>query len=401
MKKTIQGTPCARIEPSQNPKGHLKLLYENNKCLVSQTVSSPILCTHAIPLSISIPDFLAFITPVESYVTHYQTLREETEDTYMVLLHFKESQAADIYYRQYHHRPFSSLEPELCQIVYIQSIEIDPSQPLFSLAHAEETCSVCLEPLDESKSGVLTIFCQHAFHCHCLLKWRDGSCPVCRYSQNKPRLEPKERVREERAEENECSQCRVTENLWICLICGHVGCGRYHQAHAYEHFKATDHVYALEIRSERVWDYASDGFVHRLVQNMADGKLVELPAQDQEPKPETVALDYSCLLTTQLDSQRMDYEDQIDRLSARIAHLVHRLKQIETQHKALLKENEGTDRAIKIKDAQLSKHTLDKKRAQLLHTLALSQWEDLKDLYLKEKEASGITASIISNPSIQ
>lgn len=78
-------------------------------------------------------------------------------------------------------------------------------------------------------------------------------------------------------DENECAECKTKDNLWICLICGHVGCGRYQTAHAYEHFSATDHVYALEITSQRVWDYASDGYVHRLIQNVADGKLVELP----------------------------------------------------------------------------------------------------------------------------
>jgi BRCA1-associated protein len=26
-----------------------------------------------------------------------------------------------------------------------------------------------------------------------------------------------------------------------------------------------------------VWDYAGDGYVHRIIQNKADGKLVEFP----------------------------------------------------------------------------------------------------------------------------
>jgi BRCA1-associated protein len=37
-------------------------------------------------------------------------------------------------------------------------------------------------------------------------------------------------------------------------------------------------VYALELETQRVWDYAGDGYVHRLIQNKADGKLVELPS---------------------------------------------------------------------------------------------------------------------------
>lgn len=31
----------------------------------------------------------------------------------------------------------------------------------------------------------------------------------------------------------------------------------------------------------QVWDYASDGYVHRLVQSKTDGKLVEVPSPAQ------------------------------------------------------------------------------------------------------------------------
>jgi len=30
------------------------------------------------------------------------------------------------------------------------------------------TCPVCLERLDETSSGILTILCNHSFHCQCL-----------------------------------------------------------------------------------------------------------------------------------------------------------------------------------------------------------------------------------------
>jgi BRCA1-associated protein len=45
------------------------------------------------------------------------------------------------------------------------------------------------------------------------------------------------------------------------LICGHLGCGRYKAAHAHAHFTATNHLYAMELESQRVWDYAGDGLV--------------------------------------------------------------------------------------------------------------------------------------------
>ena len=64
----------------------------------------------------------------------------------------------------------------------------------------------------------------------------------------------------------------------MCLICGHVGCGRYREGHAAKHCKESGHCYALELEAQRVWDYASDNYVHRLVQSKKNGKLVELPS---------------------------------------------------------------------------------------------------------------------------
>lgn len=52
----------------------------------------------------------------------------------------------------------------------------------------------------------------------------------------------------------------ISENLWICLVCAHVGCGRYISGHARVHFEETGHVYSLELQSQRVWDYVGDGY---------------------------------------------------------------------------------------------------------------------------------------------
>lgn len=80
-------------------------------------------------------------------------------------------------------------------------------------------CAVCLERMDESVAGVLTILCNHAFHTSCLEQWGDATCPVCRCVQIP-----------EQQESSECEECGKSapsiDLLWICLICGHVGCGR-------------------------------------------------------------------------------------------------------------------------------------------------------------------------------
>jgi hypothetical protein len=59
------------------------------------------------------------------------------------------------------------------------------------------------------------------------------------------------------------------------------GCGRYRAGHAHTHWLTSSHCYALELESQRVWDYAGDNYVHRLIQSKTDGKLVEVPTPTQ------------------------------------------------------------------------------------------------------------------------
>lgn len=51
---------------------------------------------------------------------------------------------------------------------------------------------------------------------------------------------------------------------------------RYKGGHAIIHWKETQHCYSLEVETKRVWDYAGDNYVHRLILSKTDGKLVEL-----------------------------------------------------------------------------------------------------------------------------
>jgi BRCA1-associated protein len=79
----------------------------------------------------------------------------------------------------------------------------------------------------------------------------------------------------------------------------------------------------MDIETQRVWDYAGDNYVHRLIQNKSDGKLVELPSALADPnhpnyenpvpceKLENIGMEYTYLLTSQLESQRLYYEEKI------------------------------------------------------------------------------------------
>ena len=129
------------------------------------------------------------------------------------------------FYKSFNGVPFSSMEPEcVCHLVFVSGVEIEESHAHPPPNHTElPTCPVCLERMDESVDGILTILCNHSFHSSCLSKWGDTSCPICRYVQT-PEL----------VADNKCFQCFAAENLWICLICGHVGCSRYMEGHAFK-----------------------------------------------------------------------------------------------------------------------------------------------------------------------
>jgi BRCA1-associated protein len=201
-----------------------------------------------------------------------------------------------------------------------------------------------------------------------------------------------------------CADCSTTTNLWICLICGNVGCGRYGRAHAHAHYQLTTHVYALELETQRVWDYAGDAYVHRLIQNRADGKLVELPSASissttmggerglgpgpadamAAEKVEAIGIEYSYLLTSQLDSQRAYYEEQTaelrDKLSEAQVQLERAAREAE-RHRAELEAAEARIRAeTEARAAQVHKEREKvEKRAERATELARKFEKELRE----------------------
>ncbi|KAL5274448.1 BRAP family protein [Megaselia abdita] len=290
-------------------------LYKKNERKEIRDGPSNQLCLLAVPASMSCHDLLKFVAPCHSVIQHIRIIKDGSPNQFLVLLEFRSNESALEFYQTYNGAAYNSLEPDsVCHAVWVSSVEWseDGFPPL---GHIElPICPVCLERMDESVDGVLTILCNHAFHTNCLIKWGDSTCPVCRYVQTPEQLE-----------NSVCMECEGTEALWICLICGHVGCGRYQGGHAAAHFRATNHSFALQLGTSSVWDYAGDNFVHRLFQNKTDGKLVagetNSDEQDREEKIESMQMEFTYLLTSQLDTQRQYYEDRLDESQAELEKL--------------------------------------------------------------------------------
>lgn len=331
---------------------------------------SQLLCMLGVPAAMGAPEMLRYLAPAQAGVQHVRMIRRASAPHSLVLIRFRTQELADAFYAHFHGRPFTSMEPDVCRLAFAARIEVeangvtrDGATLVGWLPHMAElpTCPVCLERLDESVTGVVSTLCNHDFHCHCLAKCDESRCPVCRHCLGQP------------AERPTCMECGTTsESLWMCLVCAHVGCGRYEDGHAYRHFLATQHTYALDIETQRVWDYIGDQYVHRLIQNRADGKLVELTWTRHDPSAATgvagptaalaavpaaaaavpadgdavkdrldaMALEYTYLLTGQLESQRRHFQSAAAeaerRAQAQHAELQQRLAAAERDRDAAL-----------------------------------------------------------------
>ncbi|KAJ6485882.1 hypothetical protein C8R45DRAFT_1062723 [Mycena sanguinolenta] len=309
----------------------------------------------AVPSWMTPSDFLAFVAPANDGITHLRIIRDSVPNRSIAVIKFSDNDRASEFAEAYNGKPFDFSSPEICHVVRVLSVTVDVEDPALSrlastpALYELPTCPVCLERMDSAVTGLITVPCSHTFHCMCLSKWGDSRCPVCRYSQTLMSSHPSSSsstrsipfANPSAPTLSACSACESTTNLWICLICGNIGCGRYGRAHAQAHYQATTHLYALELETQRVWDYAGDGYVHRLIQNKADGKLVELPSASSSmgtsardgglgPGPadalsaekiEAIGIEYSYLLTSQLDSQREYYEEQTNGLHSEIGEL--------------------------------------------------------------------------------
>lgn len=337
-------------------------LYKNNERTEIVNGPSKSLCLLAVPATLSCHDIINFVAPCHAVIQYIRIIRDASPNQFMVLLEFRSVESATEFYRTYNGAPYSTFDNDsLCHALWVSAVDWG-NDGVPPLGHTElPLCPVCLERMDESVDGVLTILCNHAFHAGCLVKWGDSTCPVCRCVQT-PEL----------TENSVCMECEGTEALWICLICGHIGCGRYQGGHAALHYRSTNHAFAMQLGTNRVWDYAGDNFVHRLLQSKEDCKLVatQSPGNVEDEKVDSIQLEYTYLLTSQLDAQREFYEEKLTRLESTIMSEMDLLKVQTTE----IKEHSSTLDS-KITSLTKEKQNLEKKNSQLTAKLSSAQKE--------------------------
>ncbi|VDK32563.1 unnamed protein product [Dibothriocephalus latus] len=286
---------------------------KNKKEITVGCQTSSMLCMLGIPSNITVKDLLNFCAPMRG-ILELKIVKGSHVGHYMALLNFENQEYAHRFHEALNGVAYNSFEPDVCQLAYISHVEaihssVGGSFPLRGLVELP-SCPVCLEKL----VGILTtILCNHNFHDECISQTTETTCPVCRYVQSP-----------EMVADSQCADCELRENLWICLICGHVGCGRYGQKHAHRHFQETGHTFALELGKNLVWDYADDAYVHRLAMNQEDGKLVQVSFayanfETGDKKLDYLNSEFSAIMISQLESQRQYFESQLDVITSESA----------------------------------------------------------------------------------
>lgn len=155
-------------------------------------------------------------------------------------------------------------------------------------------------------------------YCTCVSQ---SSCPICRLFVQFVQRTPEGSVGGNRHMTRiVCDDCGIDDDLYQCLLCGHVGCSRYRAQHARKHYSRTasrshqgiitptsnglpngfpiattpedalaletsPHSFSMCLASQEIWDYEGDAFAHRLVARIplgAPGAIKQLLSDQSE-----------------------------------------------------------------------------------------------------------------------
>lgn len=228
-------------------------------------------------------DFLRFAQINESMLIGVVQIFHPLTKQISVAVKFKSIQATQQCFLQCHGRKyFANNSSEICHCLFAAQFEIiNPSGKALQARQMQMSkhcylqmplCPNCLERLDPNLSSVWTHNClnnrslngQHSENdiptiCLCTNRWLGIQCPVCRKIKESKTMEE---CKEEIVAKHKC--CQKIDDLWLCLICGNQGCGRFKQSHALQHFKETMHTFCLKLTTLSIWDYQNDEWQHRL-----------------------------------------------------------------------------------------------------------------------------------------
>ncbi|SCN59200.1 zinc finger protein, putative [Plasmodium chabaudi adami] len=73
-----------------------------------------------------------------------------------------------------------------------------------------------------------------------------------------------------------CKNCNNIDDLWLCLICSNIGCGRYKKSHAKIHSSKFNHNYCINLKTKKIWSYQEDAFI----EDKIDSQIINNNTED-------------------------------------------------------------------------------------------------------------------------
>ncbi|KAH7659851.1 BRCA1-associated protein [Dioscorea alata] len=349
---------------------------------------STLLFALAVPTRVSIDDFLRFCHPYSPACEILIIRNDAVEDLYSVVVRFDEQESADRFYCDLNGWRLSDTEPEVCHILFLDFVEFTEYTEIAStppIGFTElPTCPACLEKLDQDISGIVaTTFDQFL---PSTSKWFNSCCLVCQFLQ-------------EHTLKATCSTCHTSEHLWICLICGFVGCGRYKEGHARDHWGDTHHCYALDPHAQRIWDYVGDTYVHRLNQSRSADKFQSRCRFSIDNCASCECSDDSCfsrvLYVSQVEALKDEYNHLLaNTLDEQKQHYEALLSKIEEDKEKNISEALETALSLRLQDIQLKLENSIKERKiaadtneELMKNQSLLR-EKMKEIEERQKAAA-------------
>lgn len=221
-----------------------------------------------------------------------------------------------------------------------------------------------------------------------------------------------------------------------------MGCGRYQGGHAANHHKATQHAYAMETATQRIWSYVDERYVHRLIRdhhrngetsesidrdsNEGEGRIVELPsssssttstmkggpdhsAVESQDKLEAISIEYAFIMSAQLDSQRSYYEDEISIKADQLSIVERKWDEARAGWETEKQARSGTEKRLKEVEAERERIRKEGElKVERERKLALDEANERKkerneatrakkEMYGMLEQERAMTASLVNN----
>eukprot|EP00468_Gymnochlora_sp_CCMP2014_P015456 CAMPEP_0167769812 /NCGR_PEP_ID=MMETSP0110_2-20121227/17546_1 /TAXON_ID=629695 /ORGANISM="Gymnochlora sp., Strain CCMP2014" /LENGTH=587 /DNA_ID=CAMNT_0007658869 /DNA_START=200 /DNA_END=1963 /DNA_ORIENTATION=+ len=246
-----------------------------------------------------------------------------------------------------------------------------------------------------------------------LLRWQSTRCLVCdsvklfahsnlKVDQNEKKVGPidTERIKDassrislccvecQNQTEKETTKMNAKTAPWICLVCGHVGCGRFEKSHAVRHFERTGHRFSLSLKSEAIWDYEGDGYVHRLLRHKTRGfshpyvlanDVKEAGQAVTGHKLKAISGHYNHLLKVLLTKQQEHYLKEISHEEVKVKDIKGDIKSAESLRNKLKDKLQRIEKGLRGNNKKIDRlqKNIDKEKEHITFL------KDLNDTLLK------------------